>query len=404
MRILYFYQYFTTPKGAYSTRAYEFARRWVKEGHDVTVVTTVYDQSDLEPQGLLRRMEIDGIDIRLLGVGLSAKHGLSRRVASFALYALVSSWFALTAKYDVALCSSGPITVGLPGLLSSWVRRKPMVFEVRDLWPEGAIQLGILRNPTMIYVWRTFEKWCYRAASRVVALSPGMADAIVSYCRGKLSVIPNAADIELADRTEPDHPSEAVGRERVLLYAGAIGLINDCRQLVDLARELRVRGVSGVRIDVIGDGAERAALEATATTEGLSNIRFLGLRPKKEVFRRLHRATLSLFTVKDTEFLGTASPNKVFDALATATPVIQTSQGWIKDLLDKESCGATVDGDDPKMFAEVVLSFLDDPEKLGTMSVNARRTAERKFDRSTLASEMLAILVDAAQSRTDSAP
>ena len=401
MRILYFYQYFTTPKGAYSTRAFEFARRWIQQGHSVTVITSAYDQSDLQPLGLVRKLDIEGIDVRLMNLSLSTKHGFLRRLLSFGLYSAMSVGYALFARADVVLCSSGPITVGLPGLMGRWLRRRPFVFEVRDLWPDGAIELGVLTSKPLIWIAQNLERLCYKYASAVVALSPGMASGIEPKCPSSITVIPNAADIELAQQTQ-DGPMPAdlgLSNQHIFLYAGAIGLINDCQQLVDLAAELHARDRNDVHIVVIGDGNERAEVENNAHSLGLTNIEFRGLQPKEDVFRWLHRATASLFTVKDVSFLGTASPNKVFDSLATGTPVIQTSQGWIKALLDREQCGITVSHDSPEDFADAVLSIVDDTGRQQKMSKNARRTALAQFERSDLARKMLCVLTGASQGK-----
>ena len=150
MRIVYFYQYFGTPKGSWSTRVYEFTRRWVQSGDSVTVVTSVYDKSDLKPDKLVSRFDIEGIDVRVINVKQSNKHGKWLRFFTFATYAAFSCWYALFLKADVVVASSGPITVGLPGLVARYLRRIPFVFEVRDLWPEGAVQLGIISNPLLI--------------------------------------------------------------------------------------------------------------------------------------------------------------------------------------------------------------------------------------------------------------
>lgn len=398
MRILYFYQYFTTPRGAWSTRAYEFARRWVEAGHRVTVVTSVYDKSDLEPSGLVARRWIDGIDVRIVGVELSNKHGFLRRLASFAAYAKIASWIALVHPADVVVCSSGPITVGLPGLVARWLRRRPLVFEVRDLWPEGAIQLGVLENRAAIGLARRFEALCYRAAARVVALSPGQADDIRRrFPAVRPAVVPNASDNDIARqaRAAEDREGEAAlpawARGRSLaLYAGTLGLIDDGSQLVDLAAELARRGRDDIAVVVVGDGAERPRLEAGAAERGLANIRFLGLAPRLEVFRWLLRARVALFTVKDVPFLATASPNKLFDAFACARPVVQTTDGWIGELLATERCGLTVPAGDTAAMADAVVRLTDDDELHGELAANARRLASERFDRDHLAAAMLA--------------
>src|SRR5690606_11415137 len=152
----------------------------------------------------------------------------------FAAYAVLASWYALRHPADVVVASSGPITVGLPGLVARYLGRRPFVFEVRDLWPEGAIQLGFLRNRWAIGLARWFERACYRASAEVVALSPGQAEAVRRVVLGtRVTTVPNASDLALIDRIRPlqDPPGWAEGRH-LILYTGTIGQANDCWQLV----------------------------------------------------------------------------------------------------------------------------------------------------------------------------
>src|SRR5262245_47558047 len=163
-RVLVFYQYYCTPRGSWGTRYYEFTRRWAAAGHDVTVVTSIYDKSDLIPTGFVTRFDIEGVRIIAMNLVLSNKHGILRRLWTFALFSLMSCWYALRLPADVVIASSGPITVGVPGLLAHWFRGKPLIFEVRDLWPEGAIQLGMLRRRVLQTPTRSVEHLCYRNA------------------------------------------------------------------------------------------------------------------------------------------------------------------------------------------------------------------------------------------------
>lgn len=403
MRIVYFYQYFTTPKGAWSTRVYEFARRWVRAGHRVTVVTSVYDKSDLEPRGLLDRIEVEGIDVRVINVRLSNKHGFLVRIASFLAYAVLGSWYALTLPADVVVASSGPITVGIPGLVARWLRRRPFVFEVRDLWPEGAIQLGVLRSKVAIRMARWFEGVCYRSATTVVAASPGQAEWIEER-RGlgsKLAVVPNASDCELADDVGAmEEPPEWARGRRLATYAGTLGLIDDCAQLVRIAAELERRGRDDLLVLVIGDGKERPLVEGLVAELGVSNIRLLGLRPKDEVFRWLAVSLCSLFVVKDTPFLKTASPNKVFDAFAVGIPVLQGTDGWIGDLVEREGCGLNVHPPSAVGFADAIERLADEPELRGRLRDGSRRLGRTTYSRDAVAAEMLGLLEAAAGRRS----
>ncbi|MGH9941826.1 MAG: glycosyltransferase family 4 protein [Pyrinomonadaceae bacterium] len=398
MRVLYFYQYFTTPKGAWSTRAYEFTRRWVKAGDSVTVVTSVYDKSDLKADGLVARLRIEGIDVRVINLHLSNKHGVAYRVWTFVAYALLASWYALRLPADVVVASSGPITVGLPGLVARYLRGRPLVFEVRDLWPEGSIQLGLLRNRLMIRLTRWFEQLCYHAATTVVVLSDGMADWIRGrYGLDKLVVIPNASDNELAERANGSHraPEWAAGKQ-LILYTGTLGLIDDCGQILEVARVIEQSGARDLEIVLIGDGKERAMLEQRGREMNLSHVHFLGLMSKEDVASWLQTACCSLFVVKDVPFLATASPNKLFDAFASGVPVVQATQGWIKDLLTRERCGITVPPNNPQAMADAVLRVAGEKRLREDLGANARRVAHELFDRDLLATRMRQALLEAA--------
>lgn len=399
MRVLYFYQYFTTPKGAWSTRVYELARRWAAAGDEVTVVTSLYDKSDLEPDGWLTRFEIDGIDVRLLNIRLSNKHGVLARLFSFALYAVAASWFALTKRADVVISSSGPITVALPGLVAHYLRRRPFVFEVRDLWPEGAIQLGILTNPLAIRLARWFERRCYVAAHTVVTASEGQREWIgratgISH----FAVVPNASDNELADATATDGEwPEWTKGQRLVLYTGTLGLIDDCGQILEMAAILRESGREDVTFVLLGDGKERKELEARAGREGLGNVHFMGNRSKREVMRWLKMADVALFICKDVEFLATASPNKLFDAFACGVAVVQNSPGWIHDLFVREGCGLSVPPADARALAEGVARLLDDEALRTRCAEQSKRLGVEVFDRTLLARKMRGVLEEAAR-------
>jgi glycosyltransferase involved in cell wall biosynthesis len=386
MRIVYFYQYLTTPQGAWSTRCYELARRWVAGGDRVTVVTSVYDKSDLRPEGLLARLEIEGIDIRVINIRLSNKHGPAVRLFTFAAYALFATWYALTVPADLVIASSGPITTGIPALVAHFVRRLPLVFEVRDVWPEGAIQLGVLRNPILIRLARWFEGLCYQSSRLVVALSEGMAEWVHRRVpNADVLVVPNAADTDLFGRG-PEAPEPERG---LVVYTGTMGLMDDCGQILEAARVLQERGRSDIRVVLLGDGKERPALQERAIRYGLTNLEFRGLVSKSEVVGWLHRATCAVITFRDVPVLATVSPNKLFDAFAAGVPVVQTTAGWIRDLLEAEQAGISVPAGNPEAMASAIEGLIDGRERRTKLAANAARVAEELFSRDRLAARML---------------
>jgi hypothetical protein len=173
LRIVIVYQYFGTPAGGWSTRVYEQAKRWVASGAEVTVITSPYYKSDIKANGFISKQVVDGIKLVVIDAGDSNKISILKRIVRAILFSIVSSWYAVRLPGDVLLASSGPITVGIPALLAKWLTRKKIVFEVRDLWPQGAIEMKLIRNPILVRLGLGFEKMCYDASDLVVPLQPG---------------------------------------------------------------------------------------------------------------------------------------------------------------------------------------------------------------------------------------
>jgi glycosyltransferase involved in cell wall biosynthesis len=375
-----FYQYYCTPRGAWGTRYYEFSRRWVAAGHQVTIVSAIYDKSDLEPTGFVTRRTIEGAHIIAMNLRLSNKHGMVHRIWTFILFSLLSSWYALTLPADIVVASSGPISIGVPGLIARWLRGKPLIFEVRDLWPEGAIQMGLLRSPWAQAVARWFERLCYRSSKVVVALSPGMAEGVSRVApKTPVVVIPNSADLEMFDPARPATPAPEMNGGFVVLYAGTLGRANSSTEIVDLATELKARGQGDVRIVVLGDGYERASMERLSRERGLDNLVFLGLRAKGEVAAWHSRAALTLCAFKPYPVLATCSPNKLFDSLAAGRPVINNTDGWIRDLLARHDCGLTFPVGNVAQAADHIMALYQDPARRDAMGRRARQAAETEF-------------------------
>jgi len=388
-KILVFYQYYCTPKGSWGTRYYEFTRRWAAAGHDVTVVTSIYDKSDLVPRGFVTRFDIEGVRVIAMNLVLSNKHGILRRLWTFALFSLMSCGYALRLPADVVIASSGPITVGVPGLLAHWLRGKPLIFEVRDLWPEGAIQLGMLRGRFTQALARWFERLCYRNANAVVALSPGMAAGVRAVePRANVVTIPNAADLDLfRPDIAPTAATAALNGGFMVLYAGTLGRANSSTELVDIATALARRRADDVRIVVIGDGYERANMERLAAERGLANLVFLGKLPKTEVAAWHGAAAMTLCLFKPYPVLATCSPNKLFDSLAAGRPVLNNTDGWIRDLLSRTQTGESFAAGDAERAADQIVALRDDAVRRRAMGERARRVAETEFARDTLAGQ-----------------
>jgi glycosyltransferase involved in cell wall biosynthesis len=398
MKIVYLHQYFFTRTmiGVAGNRSYEFARRLVAMGHEVDMITSYTYAADDDPREWFETCE-EGIRVHWLPVPYSNKMDFRKRIQAFLRFAIGASRKAASMDAEVIFATSGPLTIAIPGLYASWARKIPLVFEVRDLWPEGAIQLGVLTNPIGKWLARQLERFTYRRARHIVALSPGMRDGIMTTGVGenKITVIPNAADLDLfhpgVDGQDMQAGIDVEGRF-CIAYFGTMGLANGLGFVLDAAAELKRRNVSNIVFMLHGDGMERSLLEARARQEGLDNVIFSGPTPKHLMAELVAAVDVCMTIFKNVPVLQTCSPNKLFDALAAGKPVLTNMPGWLGAIAEQERTGVLVKPDDPVDFAEKAIWMRDHPEELEIFSHNARRVAEEQFSRDVLARRLESVL------------
>lgn len=393
MRILIFYQYFTTPKGSWGTRIYEFAKHWVAQGHDVEIVSSIYSKSDLTAGKLIETQFHDGIKVTVINVRIDNKQSIPLRIRSFLVYAILSSYFALFRKTDVTIASSGPITVGVPGLLSKWMRGSKLVFEARDLWPEGAIELGAIKNPWLIRLSKWFERTLYRNSKLVVGLSPGMRDYVKkNFNHPNVISITNAANLQLFGEIQ-NRKSDPIFHRKYAIYTGNIGEVNNSFWLLNTCRELKKLSREDIAILIVGEGQQREEITHIAEKENLKSFEYRGLMPKHELVSFIQNAMVSLVPLKGTPILDTSSPNKFFESLAAGVPIIQNTNGWMKDYLMKYQVGFTLPPDNPHELAIKLIELADNKMISSDMKKRARECAERDFDQEKLAKKYLDNLI-----------
>lgn len=385
MRIVILYQYFGTPGGSWSTRCYELARRWVRMGDEVTVITSPYDKSDIKPQGYIHRTEIEGIRLVVIDSGDSNTFPLWKRMFRAVRFAVSASYQAATIPCDILIASSGPITIGIPALIARWVKGRRFVFEVRDLWPQGAIENGLIRGKLMERLSYGFEALCYRNAELVVAASIGMEDSIRRrHPRTRTLVIPNASDIELfGNGPDIEFPASIDTGKKTFLYTGSLGLMDAVGDVIEGFAALD--DLSDIQLVIIGDGAERRMLQQRVAELGLgANIHLIGLIPKVQVAGWYKIALASFVVFKDFPVWSTVSPNKMFDSFAAGVPIIQNTGGWIRDLVAEQACGLNANMGDPQSMAECIRRISTDDALRMELGRNARRMAETTFNRDIL--------------------
>lgn len=400
MKVLYFHQHFSTPKGSTGIRSYEMARRLVAAGHEVTMVCGSYGGGNTGLVGPFSRGRREGIvaNIHIIEFNLaySNSDGLLKRAVLFLLFALRSVWVALTRQYDVVFATTTPLTAGIPGIFARWLRGKTFIFEVRDLWPELPKAMGVIRNPVVLWLMSLLE-WCsYHSAHRLVALAPGMVDGIAKrgIPRDRVAMIPNGCDFDIFFNSLSAWRPEGVGEQGFLaIFTGTHGVANGLDAVLDTAAYLKSMGREDIKFALVGDGKLKPALQERARREGLANVVFHEPVDKARLAGLMSGADvgLQILTNVPAFYFGT-SPNKFFDYISAGLPVLNNYPGWLASMLEESGAGVVVPPGDPEAFARALVELADDRERLSLMSDAATALARERFDRNALGGRFVAWL------------
>ncbi len=399
MRIVYFHQYFSTPSSSSGIRSYEMARRLVAGGHKVDLIST---SAFLEGQFQFHKgwnvLEIEGVNVHVLKLPYSNKLSFLLRIRVFMEFALRSALYACRMKADLIFATSTPLTIGFPAVIAARKLRVPLVFEVRDLWPDVPIALGVLKNPLLIWLAKRLELWTYRNSSRVIALSPGMAEGVRRRLNIPVDVIPNAADIDLfqqIDRSCYDmrqaHPE--LGDSKLLVYTGTIGLVNNIEYLVELASVFRELNTC-LKVVVFGTGGEEGKIRSLAVSKDVWRKNFFIYPPVPKNFLPsiLSEATLLFSTVLPVPALWDNSANKFFDALAAGRPIAINHEGWQADIIRNNFIGVVMGVGDPLAGAKAINEFVSDADGVSDAGRRAHELALAEFSRDILFAKFESVL------------
>ena len=403
MRILFFSHYFPPEGNAPASRTFAHCRRWVAAGHDVTVVTSApnHPRGVLYPgyRNRLRQVEDwEGIRVVRVVTYLAANAGTWRRTlnyVSFMLSAVVLGSFER--RPDVVLATSPQFFCGWAGVLVAWLRRRPLVLEIRDLWPESIAAVEAIRSRLVMGLLAKLELAMYRAAARIVTVGEGYRRRLLQ--RGadeaRLSVVMNGVDDELFFPRPPDPAlTERLGiaGRFVVTYCGVIGMAHDLDVVLRAAERLRVRSDDRVVFLLVGDGARLDELRSHAERAGLHNVLFTGNVPKRYVPELLALSDVCLVHLRAAEAFTAVMPSKIFEAAAMAKPVILGVRGFAADFVESAQCGLCVaPGDDGQLVQAVDRLSRDEAlrERLGRAG---REHVVANFDRNRLASEYLELI------------
>ena len=394
MKILYFHQHFSSPNGSTGIRSYGMSRCLIERGHEVTLICGSYLGSDTGLVGPFmngqRRGVVDGIDVIELELAYANADGFLKRARTFFKYVLGGLKLVFTEKYDLVFATTTPLTAGIPGIVARWLRNKPFIFEVRDLWPELPKAMGVITNPFILGLMSVLEWVSYHSAHHVIALSPGIAKGIEK--RGialdKISLVPNGCDLDIFDtEVKAWRPGTISDTDLLVLFAGTHGIANGLDSVLDAASELRSRGRHEIKFLFLGQGKLKQSLIDRAIGEGLDNVIFHEPVDKKRLAGLMVSTDVGLQILANIPvfYYGT-SPNKFFDYISAGVPVLNNYPGWLAELISDNGCGFSVPPEDPIAFADVLEKAAGNRLDLKVKGSKARALAIEKFDRKILAS------------------
>jgi len=415
MHILLIHQAFASLDEPGGTRHHEMARYLAARGHRVTVIASPVSYLTGESaRGRLPSAERQGSD---RGAGVQIEPGVTvlraytypalhrsfvHRVFSFFSF-MASSFFIGRGVKDVDLVwgTSPPIFQGATAWALARLKRVPFLFEVRDLWPEFAIAVGVLRNQVLIRASNWLERFLYRHADQVVVNSPGFIDHVRDCGARRVALVPNGSDTAMFDPHADGssfRKTHGLEGKYLALYAGAHGMSNDLGVVLEAAAQLRDQ--PDIAVVLLGDGKEKPALMAKAQAMGLTNVHFLPPVPKTEMPHALAAADACIAILKPIAQYKTVYPNKVFDYMAAGRPVVLAIDGVIRQVVEKAGAGLPVPPGDALAFVEAIRSLAADPQKSHSMGLAGRHCVEESFDRELLAEKLAAIMEGMAGTKT----
>ncbi|PKL50530.1 MAG: hypothetical protein CVV39_01340 [Planctomycetes bacterium HGW-Planctomycetes-1] len=395
MKILYYSQFFTVHSSG-SGRPYDLSKYLVQAGHEVHVICGTPSGSKPPPwYKPFRNETYDGIKITTCRVAYSNNFGFLRRGLSFATFAILASIAVLfVKKLDIVFASSSPLTIGIPGYIASKLKRRPFIFEIRDILPEAFLVSGAMKPGLASWLGEKLEAFLYHKAVRIMAVSPGFKDRLIE--RGfdgkKIRVSPLGADGNMFKNVTPDEEfldKYNLRGKKIAIYTGTHGRANGLDYIVEAAEY--TKNNSEIVYVLLGSGGWKERYKQLVGEKGLTNVVFADPVPKTRIPGILAGCAIGLMILRYHGSPRPVLPNKIFDYMFTGIPSIVNFYGPTKDMTEEVGCGVFVDPGDPKDLADKVLMLTNNSEMRHQMGEKGQKIAWQKYDRKALAADVLSI-------------
>jgi glycosyltransferase involved in cell wall biosynthesis len=406
MNVLLIHQYFLEDDDAGGSRWNEMAKVWTEMGHEVTVLAGMMHYSSTEKRSEYRgrwfKRKVSGqVNIWRCHVSEAYNTNFLGRLWGYFSFVFSATWaglFKTRIKFDVVLVTSPPLFIGITGYILSRIKRIPMIFEIRDLWPESAIDTGVVTNKLIIKLAYRLERFIYKRSKLINVLTPAFRKALIEkkHINPKdIIFIPNASDFDLSDNLLETFNAK-VFREAndldqyfVITYVGAHGVANHLDQLLEAAKELEDTNVLFL---LVGSGMEKSRLQQLANKMELKNLRFLDPVPKTEVFKYIMASDMGASVLKKVDTFKTIYSNKTFDYMACKKPILMAIDGVSRNLVETADAGIYVEPENPADYNSKIRFYLSNPELRKSQGENGYLFAKANFDRTVLAKKYIELI------------
>lgn len=413
MRIVFFTHYFPPEGNAPASRTYDHCVRWANAGHDVTVITcapnvpngVVYDgyKNRVWPQ----REKVDGINVIRVWTFVAANAGGTKRILNYVSY-LFSALFAFlffARRPHLIVATSPQFFCGWAGILASWLKWTKLVLEIRDIWPESIVTVGAMKKGLLFRLLEILEKWMYYFPNHIVAVGNGYKDNITQKVdvSNRISVVTNGVD---PDVFQPEPKSEAFLTQYglhdrfVCSYVGTIGMAHGLDVIHRCASLLKAKDCNKIAFCLVGDGAQRDQLEASAKEQGLEDwIKFTGRLPKSQMSEVLNSSDCLLIHLKKTDLFETVIPSKIFEAMAVEKPLIMAVRGESAEIVEKSKAGIDIEPENEDELLQAVTKLAEDNDYYNSLCQHGRRFVLEYYTRDVLAQSFMDIMEQVAAGR-----
>ena len=403
MKILFLTHYYTPEGNAPASRVSALAERWVKDGHDVTVLTCAPNVPDgVVYQGYKNKLcqteVINGVKVVRVWTYIAANKGTTRRIINFVSYMLTAFVRGLFMKRpDVMIATSPQFFCGWTGVLLRTFKRIPFVLEIRDIWPESIMAVGAKFPPVLMKIISAMEKMMYKSAGHIVTVGQGYVEKLKErgIAENKISVVMNGVDRTLfypRERNEQLLKEHSLEGKFICSYIGTIGMACALNTAIDCAEILQNRGYDNIKIVLIGDGAVREELEQQTKSKGLKNVVFIGRRPKQEIPDWIASSDINLVHLKKTSLFSTVMPSKIFESAGCARPILMGVDGFARSLVENAKMAISIEPENAEKMADALIKASESPTMLKELGENGYKNIAEKYDRDIQAKNYISIL------------